>query len=208
MRKKMKKLLFFLLCLVPFSFLNAEKNSENQPNKKQSFLSYTANIEIQVIAPEKTQDEINDYLKKEGGYFINRSNYTMQAKLSPNKLLPFIQFLKGKGLVTSQAIENFNYQEKYQQYQVTIKTQEETLNNILKIFDQAGLYEALSIEQKLQQIMNEIEYAKGQVRYIEERTLYAYITLSFKSYAAQIKTDTRSPFPWINGLSLEKLFRK
>ena len=192
------------MIMLPFGFISAQKEAE----KKQAYLSYTAKVEIQVISPEKTQDEISDYLKKEGGYFISRSNYHMQAKIAPEKLLLFIQYLKEKGLIISQAIENFNYQEQYQQYQVTIKTQEETLNNILKIFDQAGLYEALSIEQKLQQIMDEIEYAKGQVRYIEERTTYAYITLAFKSYATQIRTDTRSPFPWINGLSLEKLFRK
>lgn len=190
--------LIFLLIILPILLFCKEK--------KVHFLSYNARIEIQAINPEKVQDEIDEYLKKNDGYFISRSNYQMQLKIKPEKLLVFINFLKSKGLITQQEISNFNYQDRFNQYQVTIKTQEETLENILKIFDQAGLYEALAIEQKIQQIMNEIETAKGQVRYIEEHVQYAYVEILFKTYAALIKTESQSPFAWINELGLEKLF--
>ncbi|HCL55984.1 MAG TPA: hypothetical protein DHW82_03125 [Spirochaetia bacterium] len=192
------KLILICLILLPVWNLQA----------KDDFLSYYANIEIQVINPEETQEQIIHFLKEKGGYFISRQNFYLQVKQSPELLMDFMNFLKQKGLIVNQEIGNTNFRENYEQYQVTLKTQSETLDSILKLFDQAGLYEALDIEKKIQQIIKEIEYAKGQIRYIEERVKYAYINISFKSYTSLVKTSIDSPFDWINHLKLENLFRE
>jgi len=189
-----------LICLILLPVWNIQA--------KDDFLSYYANIEIQVINPEETQEEIIHFLKEKGGYFISRQNFFLQVKQSPELLMDFMNFLKQKGLIVNQEIGNTNFRESYEQYQVTLKTQSETLDSILKLFDQAGLYEALDIEKKIQQIIREIEYAKGQIRYIEERVKYAYINISFKSYTSLVKTSIDSPFNWINHLKLENLFRE
>ena len=192
------KLILICLILLPVWNLQA----------KDDFLSYYANIEIQVINPEETQEQIIHFLKEKGGYFISRQNFYLQVKQSPELLMDFMNFLKQKGLIVNQEIGNTNFRENYEQYQVTLKTQSETLDSILNLFDQAGLYEALDIEKKIQQIIKEIEYAKGQIRYIEERVKYAYINISFKSYTSLVKTSIDSPFDWINHLKLENLFRE
>ncbi len=194
----MKKIITsFFLTLI---FLSAYAKEE------ATFLSYQGQIEVQAINNEKLQEEIIAFLQKQGGYFTYRDSMSLQVKINPQNILPFIDFLKEKGMIISQNLSNFNYQQEYQRLQVTIKTQEETLETILKLFDQAGLYETLDIEQKIRGMIMEVERAKGRVRFIEERVKYAYLTLLFKSYQAQSTPAQECPFLWIKALDFYKLF--
>jgi len=187
----------FSVCL-PF-FLQAQEESR--------FLSYQVRLDVQAIDPERLQEEILAFLKTSKGYFTYRDSAAMQVKILPEKILPFIELVKQKGMVIGQDISNFNYQQDYQRAQITIKTQEETLDTILKLFDQAGLYEALEIERKIREMISEIEQARGKTRLIEERVRYAYVTLSFKSYQAEKERPNTCPFPWIRDLSLYRIFQ-
>lgn len=192
-----KTIISFFLILI---FLSAYAKEE------ATFLSYQGQIEVQAINNEKLQEEIIVFLQNQGGYFTYRDSMSLKVKINPQNILPFIDFLKEKGMIISQNLSNYNYQQEYQRLQVTIKTQEETLETILKLFDKAGLYETLDIERKIRAMILEIERAKGRVRFIEERVKYAYLTLLFKSYQAQITPAHQCPFLWIEQLDFYKLF--
>jgi hypothetical protein len=198
----MKKILAILML-----FLTLEVYAQKNNN---SFLSYTAKINLQVINVEKTQDEIIQFINKNNlGYFTNRDNFFIQVKINPEVLnnRSFISFLKEKGLIITEEITSYNYREDINTHEITIKTQEDALVKIFQIFDKAALYMALEFEKKIQESISAIENAKGQLRYIQEHIKYAYVDITFKSYTTLIKKSVDSPFDWINQLKIENLFK-
>jgi hypothetical protein len=155
---------------------------------------------------EKSQDEIIRYLENNKGYFTRRDSGFLQAKIVPATLLEFMDFLKKQGVMVSQEIQSNNYQQQLQELEITIKTEDESLSSILGLFEQAGLYQALSIERKIQGMIRKIESAKGRYRYLMEHIRYAYVDITFKSFSGGVQKELNSPFQWINELNIENLF--
>lgn len=173
----------------------------------ENTLSYQVDILYQVINVEATQQSIKKYLEETGaGFFYYRDNQKMNVKILPDKIQSFLEQLGKHGLIVKQDLKTENYREKILELEVTVKTQEEGLRQTLALIDRAGFVDAVSIEESLQEMIEEIENARGQLRFIRERIKYAYIALDFKTYAARVKSAGASPFPWINNLRLDNLF--
>lgn len=206
----MKKIIILALFIL-FS-INQAKITAKDNNK---FLGYTAKINLQVINVEKVQEEIIQFLEKNDlGFFTNRDNNFIQVKLlqkeNNDKILRnvFIGFIKERGMLISDEIDSKNYQQLIGDLDVSVKTYEESLTRILQIFDKAGLYETLDAEKRIQDLILQVENAKGQLRFIREHIKYAYVDITFKTYTSMVKTSVQSPFEWINSLRLENLFRE
>jgi hypothetical protein len=173
---------------------------------QQENLGKTAKVNLQVINTEKAQKDIIRYLEKSGGFFTNRSNEYMQVKVPPEKLRDFLNYLKDLGMVVSESLNTVNYTDRINNLQVTIRTQNESLRNIMRILQSAGLRDTLDIERKVLQMIVELEKAKGNLNYIREHIRYAYVDIYFKTYASvQKRENARSPFGWINRLKLENV---
>ena len=170
-------------------------------------LSTTAKFQLQVIDVEEAQKEIISFLKKKGGYFTNRDNRFMQIKILPQNLKYLTKFLTDKYLIVSKTINQKNYQDNIHNLEITIATQTKSLNQILKILNQANFSQTLDIEQRIQAKIEKIERAKGRLRWIKEHIRFTYVSLNFKSYTSRVRRNLRSPFKWINQLRLENLFR-
>lgn len=197
----MKKILFFLFFFVPLLY------AQNTMPKNQ-FLSTSAFIVYQVIHIDKSQNEIIEFIRKEGGYFTLRENNLLRIKINPEKISSLIEFLKAKGIVLQQDIKTQNYQERINQLKVIIKTQEESLANIYQLYSMAGLDQVLDIEIKIREMLEELENARGELRFIQERIRFCYVEISFKSHSVLSSSKKEeSPFEWINKLGLQNLFK-
>lgn len=173
----------------------------------ENTLSYQVDILYQVINVEATQQGLKKYLEETGfGFFYYRDNQKMNLKIQPDKIAVFLEQLKKHGLIVKQDLKTENYREKIMELEVTVKTQEEGLRQTLVLIDRAGFVDAVSIEESLEEMIEEIENARGQLRYIRERIKYAYIALDFKTYAAAVKSAGAAPFAWVNRLRLDNLF--
>ena len=167
------------------------KNSpvNNQPiiNKK---IIKTGSVEIQSDNVQKSRDELEkllnntkSYVQKE--YFDNdyyRETFRVTARV-PNQyfdtLINALSNNKGIGIVRNKQISTKDVTEEYYDTEIRLKNKELYLAKYRDFLSQAKkISDMLEIQEKIRNMEEEIESAKGKLRFIDDRVNFSTLDIS------------------------------
>lgn len=102
-------------------------------------------------------------------------NGSMNLRLPPDQVAPFLEWLAKQGDITSRRITASDVSKTLVDDAIALENLELTLKRLQDLVQKEGvnMTEVLAIEQQMERVRGEIERIKGEQRYLQDRVAYA-----------------------------------
>ncbi len=151
---------------------------------------YNAMLELEVSDADKLQGQVIEYITVAGGFVAETRRWVSpggEVSIRMVLRLPVVGFedalgeLAGLGEVVDQSIQGRDITREYQDLEARIGNKKQQEQRYLEILQEAkNVEEILKIERELERIRVEIESMEGTLRYYQDRSDFATITLTMK----------------------------
>ncbi len=154
----------------------------------------TGAIRIEVENFEKSRIELDSLIKTYKGFVANevasRPNDLMESRITvkvmPEQFYSFMNSLSPMAIkVHDKSIQTKDVTEEYTDLEARLKAREDVANRYKEILKEAkSVDEILTVEAKLQNVLEEIESAKGRIRYFNNQVGLSTVTVTMFQYLA------------------------
>lgn len=148
---------------------------------------YQANVTMRVSRFEHARKQMEKESLKLGGYLVNgsesRSDQTLRGtfvfRIPQDRFQDFLSVLEKLALeIPSKQINGTDITEEYVDLKSRLRAKQAVEKRLLELMKQADKPEdLLNITKHLSQVQEEIETIKGRIRYLDNRTAYATVTV-------------------------------
>jgi hypothetical protein len=113
-----------------------------------------------------------------------------------------------QGIVLEKTIDREDLTSRIVSLKARLKSKTDILTRLRSFFDNADFAATLKIEQTMNQLVNEIEQVKGELRVLENRSRWAVVKISFDFVRRDEPVSLSSPFKWLNTVGLERFIEE
>ncbi|MEN6625927.1 MAG: DUF4349 domain-containing protein [Candidatus Sumerlaeia bacterium] len=171
---------------------------------------YTAALGLQVANRDQALDQINGLIRRLGGFVQHASLETVTFRVAPDKFEEALKSLAGMGQVLNREISSDDVTDQYVDFEVRIKTAEESRDRLRALLAKAAKTEdLLKIETDIRRLTEEIERMKGQLRVLANQVDLATITVNLSERPVVKTTGPRrlasNRFEWIDWIGVDRL---
>jgi len=150
---------------------------------------YNANLTLIVKDTVQAVEDARKIVQEAGGYIKESNSYrdegqlraTMTVRVPSEKLTDTLEKLKMIAVsVEREGLTGEDVTDQYSDQQARLKHLEATEERYLDILDKADKIEdVLAVQQRLDQILAEIEQTKGRMEYLSKSAAFATVTITF-----------------------------
>jgi hypothetical protein len=162
----------------------------------------TSSLVLKVINANDARADLKASLKPLGGYPAMVTDDAIVFRLPHARLQEALDIIASQGMMLEKSIEREDLTLQIHTLEGQLKTRHDVLARLRTFFDGADFRSTLEIETNMLQLVQEIEHYKGQLRWMTDRTRFATIRISFSFENRDRIVYTRSPFDWLNSVSL------
>lgn len=167
----------------------AEEMEINQSNRK---IIYTANLSIEVKNYQQILNKIQSEITNRGGYIVdsnmigetehNPTNGHVTVRIPQNQFREFMQIVEeGSNNVLDSSVSGQDVTEEFIDLDSRLKSKRVVEERLLSFMEQAEKTEdLLTISNDLADVQGELDEITGRIKYLENRTDLATITISIK----------------------------
>jgi hypothetical protein len=160
-------------------------DNQNQINKK---IIKTGNISFKSKNLSETKKKIDNYVKKNNGYYSSesfnrsdyRNDYNLDIRIPSESFESFIQLIGNlEGNITNQNISANDVTSEYFDYEIRLTNKTAYLEKYREILKQArSIKDVLEVEDKIRVIEEEIESVKGRLKYLSDQVTLSTLNLN------------------------------
>ncbi len=180
-----------------------EITDENTTTKNSRKLIKTGNVDIRTDDVEHSYQEIIGLVKQYNGFEINLERNESDSYLSvygtydipADRFDDFLDELQSKQDVKNIDISAEDITASYFDTTIRLESQERSLNQYYDLLDKAeSMEDIILLQDEINQITEEIEQLKGQLRYWDSQVNYSKISISILEYADKLHTNREVKF--------------
>ena len=164
----------------------------------------TANIVLKVVQLEKVRESILTETKNRMGFPLLITDESTVLKIPPEEFNTIIALASEKGWLIEKTFTRQDITKEIGDLKGRLKSKREILTRLRAFFDESDVAATLHIEQKMNQIVLEIEQVKGNLRLLEDRARFAVLNIAFQFQNRDRIIDKASPFEWVNTVDLNR----
>lgn len=147
----------------------------------------TMNLEIEKY--DETINQINDYVKKSGGFITNSSSQVnasgkkqgaITIRITTDKYDAMIKDMGNFGKILNSQINGNDVTSEYIDLQARMTTQAELEKRLLSLLNEktAKLVDVVEVEEKLSSVRQNIEQSQGRMKYLKNQSDFSTLTVS------------------------------
>ncbi len=192
--KRVALFLFLCGCLLP---LAADGN-----------LAVGLQAALSTERPDEVQKTIVDWVETHGGRTIVWSRARLSLRLPGEKaaeLAALLKTLPGRVSGLSQSAEDVA--ERIGDARARLSSRQEALRKNMEIMGRTNVVNTLDVEKAVTALIDEIEAAEGEIRFLSDRARFAVVELSFRFQPVSRPENRGSAFPAIRGLDLNDFLK-
>jgi len=161
-------------------------------------------LNIQVIEDEKERQQLLAEAEKIGGYYIENATRAIQLRIPSEKLMPYLEFIRGQWRVYSQEYQSHDAANELLEKQTELAVKTELLSHYQKMFANAQSGQLVKVGKAADQLVTQVEAIKGRIAYLEKSMEYALVSIQLAEPIQQPQ-NARSTFEWINQTGLSQV---
>ncbi len=161
-------------------------------------------VVLKVINPKDAKTAVRAEAERLKGYMSYADNRSIILKVPPKSLTNMIQFAADQGLVIEKTLEREDLTMEIAELEGRLKSKREILSRLRGFFDDSDAVATLEIEQTMNGLVIEIEQARGRLRFLNDRSDWAILNISFQFRERDKVMYVESEFEWINTASLDQ----
>jgi hypothetical protein len=174
------------------SSIAERSTATNGIQQNNRMISYSGSINIEILDPDKTNNEINIITEKLNG-FVTRSGTDFSiVRIPSDKTNDFINEIKTYGKIRNKNISGMDITDEYNDILIKIDSLNRLRNKYTNLIGKAvNVQDMLAIEKELERVNHELELLEGQKLKSEKMVEYTTITIYYH------KKVTPGPIGWI-----------
>lgn len=165
--------------------------------KSKRMIIYNANMDISVQKFNKSRDQIQSLVSKDGGYIVNSSfskNDTGQQTGNVTVRIPepkFHSFMNQIGRLAEEVkqsnVQGQDVTKQYVDLNARLKAKQEVKNRLNSYLKKAAdASDLLKISNQMDQVQQQIEQLKGQMNYLQNHSALATVSISLTESGTKI----------------------
>lgn len=180
----------------------ASNQNQGEPFKNQKVV-YTAELQIEIKDLKKATQQIEEKVKKYGGYIVQSNTYrngdetftsTLTVRIPQNSFEPFLT--EAEELASNILQRNVNgtdVSEEYVDLEARLKSKRAVESRLLEFMEKAQTTEdLLKISSDLAAVQEEIEQITGRIQYLDNQVAYSTVTITMNENHINIPELTKS----------------
>jgi len=149
----------------------------------------TGTMNLETEKYDDALNQINDYVKRAGGFVTNSSTSvnpsgkkqgTLTIRINSDKYDAMLKDMSNFGKILNSQINGNDVTSEYIDLQARMNTQTELEKRLLNLLNEktAKLIDVVEVEQKLSNVREVIEKTQGRMKYLKNQTDYSTLSLS------------------------------
>jgi hypothetical protein len=148
--------------------------------------------------------EIRANVAQQGGYVAQDDRRYLVLRVKPEHLASTLAFIKERGTVLDERRRAEDRNQRLAMLDAQLSSKQQILERMYELLAEADVRATRTIEQRLTQMVVEIEQVKGKLRVERELAKWATVEVRYQTEAVPMKAPASpSPFAWINSVSLD-----
>jgi hypothetical protein len=180
----------------------ANKTKEVEDDGRRSALKSL--VVLKVLNPRDAKAAVQAEAERLKGYMSYIDNHSIVLKVPPKALSEMVQFTADQGLVIEKNLEREDLTLEVAELEGRLKSKREILSRLRGFFDDSDAVATLEIEQTMNGLVMEIEQTRGRLRYLNDRSDWAVLNISFRFRERDKVMYVESDFEWLNTASLDQ----
>lgn len=180
---------------------NEAPESTEPPGRKTALV---ASLTLKVLNPKDAREALQVEAKAVGGFPVLVTDHELHLKLPPGALSGFIEGAGARGLVLDKSLERADLTLEIAKLESQLKSKRTILAELQGFFHGSDVAATLRIEQSMNELVNELESVKGQLRVLYDRSQWAVVRVAFRFTDRERLTEVSSPFQWLNSVNLPR----
>lgn len=194
----MKRILITAFLIVTGTVLSAE-----------NFLYQRVFTTAVVSDPERTSEEICDWVGRIGGYYTLKSSDRVILRIPEQRISELKTYLENN---SEELIEYLPSAEDVREeilfLQSGIESREEILQENLEYLDKTDVSGTLAIEKEVLDILRELEDLKGRLKLLNQNRTYAYAEVALSFQTQTLPEKLPSSFEWLSKLDFYSFIQR
>lgn len=182
--------------------LTASAQAPEKLEKKERLTAIHSTLLLKVINPDKARAALKQTAEKIGGHATEILDTRIILKIPPAKLSEALETFLAEGILVKKTIEREDLTLKITQLTGKLNSQIEILKKLRSFFDDSDFSATLQIERSMHNLVQEIEFVKGQLRYLHDQTQWSVVEIDFRFKKRDNVIYVSSPFQWLNTANL------
>lgn len=164
----------------------------------------TARAVLKVVHPEQVRAELAAKARELGGFPILVADDALAIKVPPDRLGALLDAVAGRGFLLEKTLSREDITQTIADLEGQLRSKDEILERLRSLFDGSDLEATLGIEQRMTEIVSELEQVKGALRVARDRARFAVVEIAFNFQERDRVVYVASPFEWINTVDLDR----
>jgi hypothetical protein len=159
------------------------------PDVLNRMIIKTGTMNLETEKYDETINQINDYVKKAGGFITNSSSQVnasgkkqgaITIRITSDKYDMMIKDMSNFGKVLNSQINGNDVTSEYIDLQARMTTQAELEKRLLSLLNEktAKLVDVVEVEEKLSSVRQNIEQSQGRMKYLKNQSDFSTLTVS------------------------------
>ncbi|MCU0664580.1 MAG: DUF4349 domain-containing protein [Myxococcota bacterium] len=198
-----------VICFAAATAAMGRASAAEEPAVAQSRVAgVQASLVLKVVHPDEVRTTLVQKTKELGGYpsFLGDDSLTL---LVPHAALPELSLLAAKsGTLLERRLSSEDITDAIAQGEAQVKSKTEMLERLHALLADAPVDGTLRVEERLSQLVIELEQVKGSLRLLRHRARYAMLNVAFRLPQRDRIAYVRSPFEWLNSVDLDRFLEE
>ncbi len=159
------------------------------PDVLNRMIIKTGTMNLETEKYDETINQINDYVKKTGGFITNSSSQVnasgkkqgaITIRITSDKYDAMIKDMGNFGKILNSQINGNDVTSEYIDLQARMTTQAELEKRLLSLLNEktAKLVDVVEVEEKLSSVRQNIEQSQGRMKYLKNQSDFSTLTVS------------------------------
>lgn len=166
---------------------------------------YTASMRIGVFKVDEAMAQAELLPEQYGGWVHERRNDYVQMKVPAEHLEAAMAAAAKLGRVEDRQLDANDVTAEFVDLESRLRVLKRTEKQLLELLEKAKtVEETLAVRKALDQVVMELELAKGRMRQLKNMIAFSTFTVYFVEQAPHVITKGQNdPFPWVDSLGVE-----
>lgn len=166
---------------------------------------YTASMQIGVFKVDEAMAQAELLPEQFGGWIHERRNDYLQMKIPAENLEAAMATAAKLGRVEDRQLDANDVTAEFVDLQSRLRVLKRTEKQLLELLEKAKtVEETLAVRKALDQVVMELEVAKGRMRQLKNMISFSTFSVRFVEQAPHVITKGQNdPFPWVDSLGVE-----
>ena len=168
----------------------------------------TSRVLLKLAHPTETRQKLIEQAKSLGGFPVIVTAVRLQLKVPPERFGELLKIVGQSGLVLEKTLTRQDLGAQIADFEAKVRARTQILRRLRSFLEGSSLAVTLNIEQRMLNLVTELEQTKGQLALWRERARWGVIDVDFRFRERERTRYVESRFEWLNSVQLERFLEE